>query len=333
MCKITRFEYTCHHPIKHVWSACRGQKKVTRDSNISACMKYASMYVNIPTKCGSCIRTEAEESIRRELNITDDLVAATDEVFQQRLAEICRRIPTTNWRTLASPVYSRKPSQKRLETPRRHSLLSREVKPEDACGPDIWEGNVVSPAYEAMADGWDFEWTSDTESLADELAEDRTERDEDERDDVDGDADFDDWAESGQTQASEADDDHVEVEEAEAIDAEDAAAAVIEVEGMELLTANGTGVMEAKGADVEVECTDVALAEQHITTSPGASGTPSLTISTCHTTSTRSARPPVISAIDSGVHYWFQLQENGAPGGKPKTQKWELVTVTSKTQV
>jgi hypothetical protein len=50
--------------------------------------------------------------------------------------------------------------------------LREQVKPEDACGPEAWEDNVVLPVYEAVANGWNFEWTSETKSLAEELAED-----------------------------------------------------------------------------------------------------------------------------------------------------------------
>jgi hypothetical protein len=50
--------------------------------------------------------------------------------------------------------------------------LRNEFKPEDACGPEAWEDNVVLPVYEAVEDGWNYAWTAETKSLADELAED-----------------------------------------------------------------------------------------------------------------------------------------------------------------
>ena len=103
---------------------------------------------------------------------TEDL----ESTLKDRLAEIAKQIPTTNWRPLPSPVYSRKPSQKRARTPRKNSLLRHEFKPEDACGPEAWEDNVVLPVYEAVVDGWDFPWTAETKSLAEELAEDEERR-------------------------------------------------------------------------------------------------------------------------------------------------------------
>jgi len=174
MCNITDYQYTCKHHIQHVWSACRGQIKATKDSNTPACQKSPSLYVNYLTICGSCARAEAEQKLRRDLKESDhDSTESFESAIQGRLAEIATRIPTTNWRQLPSPVYGRKPSQKRLHTLRKHSLLRVEVKSEDMGGPEAWEDNVVLATYEAVSDGWDFEWTSETKSLAEELAEDQ----------------------------------------------------------------------------------------------------------------------------------------------------------------
>jgi hypothetical protein len=179
MCRITNYRYTCTHHIEHIWSSCRGQVKATKTSNTPACQKCPSIYLSLATKCGSCVRAEAEQSLRRDLhgtNVNNNPTESTEtalEELEERLTEINARIPTANWRPLPSPVYSRKPSQKRLHTIRKHSLLRDEFKPEEACGPEAWEDNVVLPVYEAVDDGWNFEWTSETKSLAEELAEDQ----------------------------------------------------------------------------------------------------------------------------------------------------------------
>lgn len=57
------------------------------------------------------------------------------------------------------------------------------------------------PVYEAVSSGWDYEWTSETKSLADELAEDRAARGED--------------GDEGQDDQDEEEDDQAEAEEAE----------------------------------------------------------------------------------------------------------------------
>jgi hypothetical protein len=174
MCRITEYRYTCTHHIVHVWSACRGQVKATKPSKTPACQKTPRLCIRLATKCGSCLRSEAERKLRRTLTWTTDHqpTEIIESILQERLNEIATQIPTTNWCPLPSPVYGRKPSQKRLLTPRKHSLLREQVKPEDACGPEAWEDNVVLPVYEAVANGWNFEWTSETKSLAEELAED-----------------------------------------------------------------------------------------------------------------------------------------------------------------
>jgi hypothetical protein len=184
MCKITAFEYTCEHRIKHVWSACRGQVKVAKDSDHPACQKSPSLYVKTTNICGSCSRAQAEQTLRRELDIASQS-ADIQASLEQRISDHIKRIPTSNWRPLPSPVYNRKPSQKRLQSRRRHSLLREEVKPEDACGPETWEGNIVLPVYEAVDDGWNYEVTPDTKSLADEIAEDSRERGQEEKDEQD----------------------------------------------------------------------------------------------------------------------------------------------------
>jgi hypothetical protein len=69
-------------------------------------------------------------------------------------------------------MYGRKPSQKRVHKRRKNSLLRNEFKPEDTCEPEPWEDKVVPMVYEAVEDGWNFPWTAETKSLADELAED-----------------------------------------------------------------------------------------------------------------------------------------------------------------
>jgi hypothetical protein len=184
MCKISVYEYTCKHRIQHVWSACRGQVKVAKDSNHPACQKSPSLYVKTTNLCGPCSRTEAEQNIRRELDIANNS-AETQETLGRRIADVVNRIPTSNWRPVPSPVYNRRPSQKRLQSRRRHSLLREEVKAEDMCGPEAWEDNVVLPVYEAVDYGWDYEVTPDTKSLADEIAEDKAERSEEEKDEPD----------------------------------------------------------------------------------------------------------------------------------------------------
>jgi hypothetical protein len=195
MCKISVYEYTCKHRIQHVWSACRGQVKVARDSDRPACQKSPSLYVKTTNQCGSCLRAEAEQNIRHEQDIAN-ASAETQATLEKRISDILNRIPTSNWRPVPSPVYSRRPSQKRSQSRRRHSLLREEVKAEDMCGP-AWEDNVVPSVYEAVDDGWDYEVTPETKSLADEIAEDRAERgvedkdepDEEETDDADGEED------------------------------------------------------------------------------------------------------------------------------------------------
>lgn len=125
---------------------------------------------------------------------TEDL----DTILKERFARIAKQIPTTNWRPLPSPVYSRKPSQKRARTPRKNSLLRNEFKPEDACGPEAWEDSVVLPVYEAVDNGWDFPWTAETKSLAEELAEDDERKKQDMKDrgeSLDGEGDGDGEAE------------------------------------------------------------------------------------------------------------------------------------------
>ena len=178
MCRITDFEYTCEHHIQHVWSACRGKVKVTKDSNTPACRKLPSIYARLATKCGSCNRADAEKKLRRDL--TETTKQSTAEEFETILSEqvkiLATQIPTTNWCPLPSPVYTRKPSQKRMRTPRKTSLLRNEFRPGDVCLPKAWEDNVVSQVYEAVVDGWNFPWTAETKSLADELAEDAERR-------------------------------------------------------------------------------------------------------------------------------------------------------------
>lgn len=182
MCRITGYRYTCDHQIEHVWSACRGQIKATKDSNTPACLKSPSLYIRIATKCGSCSRADAEAAIHRNhLNATSQ-TSESDEILKQQLSAI--KIPTTNWCPPPSPVYSRKPSQKRLQHRRSHSLLREEVKAEDTCGPEAWEDNVVLAVYQPVADGWNWEWTAETKSLADEIAEDAVEDAAEECDDM-----------------------------------------------------------------------------------------------------------------------------------------------------
>lgn len=177
MCQITDYEYTCKHRIQHTWSACRGQVKVDKDSKTPACQKEPSLRTKLTTKCGSCTRTEAEQKIHQALSESNKQSTEDFEsTLRDQLAGLARKIPTANWRPLPSPVYTRKPSQKCVRTPRKISLLRNEVKPEDTCGPEAWEDNVVLPVYEAVYDGWNFPWTAETKSLAEELAEDEERR-------------------------------------------------------------------------------------------------------------------------------------------------------------
>lgn len=196
MCRITDYEHTCTHRIQHIWSACRGQIKEDKDSKTPACRKRPSLYVKLTTKCGSCTRTEAEQQIRRALSETNEPSTEDFEsTLKERFAELAKQIPMANWRPLPSPVYTRKPSQKRVRRPRKNSLLRNEVKPEDACGPEAWEDNPVLPVYEAVENGWNYPWTAETKSLADELAEDEERRQADMKDgeeDEDGEDDDDD---------------------------------------------------------------------------------------------------------------------------------------------
>ena len=183
MCRITDYEHTCKDRIQHVWSACRGQIKEDKDSKTPACRKRPSLYIKLATKCGSCTRTEAEQEIRRALSENNEQSTEDFEAtLKERFAELTKRIPTANWRPLPSPVYTRKPSQKRVRTPRKNSLLRNEVKPEDVRGPEAWEDNLVLPVYEAVENDWNYPWTAETKSLADELAEDEERRQADMKD-------------------------------------------------------------------------------------------------------------------------------------------------------
>jgi hypothetical protein len=179
MCRITDFKYTCDHHIQHVWSACRGQKKVNKDSSIPACQKTPSLYAKLATQCGSCNRADAEKKLRRDLTATKPNDQSTEEfesILSEHFLKLTTIIPTTNWRPLPSPVYTRKPSQKRVHKRRKTSLLRNEFKPEDVCVPKAWEDNLVPMVYEAVEDGWNFPWTAETKSLADELKEDEERR-------------------------------------------------------------------------------------------------------------------------------------------------------------
>lgn len=215
MCRITDYEHTCKDHIQHVWSACRGQIKEDKDSKTPACRKRPSVHIKLATKCGSCTRTEAEQEIRRALSennkqSTEDFEAT----LRERFAKLTKQIPTTNWRPLPSPVYTRKPSQKRVRTPRKNSLLRNEVKPEDVRGPEAWEDNPVLPVYEAVENGWNYPWTAETKSLAEELAEDEERRqadmkdgeenedgEDDDDDDAEGDDEFDEESLGGEDEA------------------------------------------------------------------------------------------------------------------------------------
>ena len=186
MCRITDYQYTCKHHIQHTWSTCRGQIKADKDSNSNApaCQKLPSLYTKLATKCGSCSRAEAEQTLCRTLTKPNDQsIEAFKSLLSESLAKIATQIPTTNWRPLPSPVYSRKPSQKRVHTLRKNSLLRNEFKPEEVGGPEAWEDNVVLPVYEAVEDGWNYPWTAETKSLADELKEDEERRKKDMKDD------------------------------------------------------------------------------------------------------------------------------------------------------
>lgn len=220
MCRITDYQYTCKHHIQHTWSSCRGQIKASKDSNSKtpACQKLPSLYAKLATKCGSCSRAEAEQNLRRTLTMSkpnDQSPEDFESVISERLAKMATQIPTMNWRPLPSPVYSRKPSQKRLHTLRKNSLLRSEFKPEDACGPEAWEDNVVLPVYEAVEEGWNYLWTAETKSLADELAEDaeRKRREMKERE-IDGeDLDGEDLDIDGAEEDIEADEEDVGIED------------------------------------------------------------------------------------------------------------------------
>lgn len=111
------------------------------------------------------------------------------------MADVNARIPIANWRSVTTPEYGRKPSEKRPAVARRTSLLREEVLPEETCGPADWEGNVVGDdrvaVYETVCSGWDWEWTDETKRLEDEVSEDRVERVEGmEVEDEDEDEDF-----------------------------------------------------------------------------------------------------------------------------------------------
>lgn len=111
--------------------------------------------------------------MRRALSETNNQsTEGLESILSETLAKLANQIPTTNWRPLPSPAYTRKPSQKRVHTVRKTSLLRNEFKPEDACGPEAWEDNLVPVVYEAVEDGWNYPWTAETKSLAEELAED-----------------------------------------------------------------------------------------------------------------------------------------------------------------
>jgi len=180
MCNTEDIEFACKHHIQHTRSHCRGQIKEGKDTNKPACRKKPSLYTNLATKCGSCTRAEAEQTLRRTLTKTKNNHAQPSEkekedlesLLEAGLAKIATQIPTINWRAPAPETYTRKPSEKRVLTVRKHSILRNEFTPEEACGPEAWEDNVVQPVYETVATGWDFQWTAETKSLADELEED-----------------------------------------------------------------------------------------------------------------------------------------------------------------
>lgn len=74
------------------------------------------------------------------------------------------------------------------------------MKAEDACGPEAFESDDFVPdtsrVYQTMSWGWDYERTSETKSLADEIAEDRAKSDQ-EVDGVEGDGGSDDESSQG----------------------------------------------------------------------------------------------------------------------------------------
>lgn len=183
MCKINILYHTCRHRLEHTYSSCRGLKKVAPDSSTPACRKTPSLWINTSHKCGNCSRADAEEDVYRELGLTRNqpLTETEQTTLDERLAEAVRNIPTTNWRLPAPPVYGRRPSQSRSVTPRKASLLRMEVMAEDISGPEAWESNIVPasedfiPIYETVCNGWSFELTPETKSLAEELEEDAAE--------------------------------------------------------------------------------------------------------------------------------------------------------------
>lgn len=202
MCKITVLVHTCKHGMDHTWSSCRGLKKKGPGSSRPACRKTPIFYVYASHKCGTCYRADAEEEIYRELGLTRDqgLTETQQAILDERLTEVTRNIPTTNWRVPPPPVYGRRPSQSRPVTRRRKSLLSQEVKAEDVAGPEAWESVSASegftPVYQTVCSGWDIVSTQETKSLVEELARDAAERgvdvesnhDEEEQDETDYDA-------------------------------------------------------------------------------------------------------------------------------------------------
>lgn len=188
MCKITVYEYACKHHIQHVWSACRGLVKVTRNSDTPACQKSPSLYIHVSNKCGSCTREASEKSIRDELS--RDPSSDTSEILNQRLAAV--KIPSSNWKAPQPPVFRRRPSQKRLRT-RTTSLLRWQVEADSVV-------TAEEPIFGPVSDTWNtWESTPDIKSLAEEVAEDKEARGEG----VDGDNE----SEAEETNASEAEDD------------------------------------------------------------------------------------------------------------------------------
>lgn len=289
MCRITDYEHTCKDHIQHVWSACRGQIKEDKDSKTPACRKRPSVHIKLATKCGSCTRTEAEQEIRRALSennkqSTEDFEAT----LKERFAKLTKQIPTTNWRPLPSPVYTRKPSQKRVRTPRKNSLLRNEVKSEDVRGPEAWEDNLVLPVYEAVEHGWDYPWTAESKSLADELAEDEERRQ----------ADMEDGEEDEDGEDEDVDDDVDDAEGDDECDGE-SAAGEDEAEGDETKC----------GGDNEGE---VEAEDENASNSPNSPSEPQETTE---------------AEVNEGsvkVRYRFRKTTRGC---KTKARHWELVEV------
>lgn len=183
MCKIWSFRYSCPHldkprkpgedpPPAHELrlckSACRETRKLPK-SKIPFCCKRTSLRIKILHPCGSCALEMQNEALDREQK-TLELEMCTEasmDTFERQIAEIAAKkalldeqYPSLmNWHAPTTPRYSQKPGEKSRTRPRKTSLLSKEVMPEDVPDPHPWDGGSIHDG------GWQFD-TSDSKPAA-----------------------------------------------------------------------------------------------------------------------------------------------------------------------